>query len=98
MGFYGTFCQERRATSCKEQLWKNEGSKSGVYQLFDPTTKTMYEVFCDATSEEGFIWTLIESFSVAIKRNLRKKYFSQTIRKIRKLLDGASFVCLFYVW
>ena len=52
----------------------------------------MYEVFCDATSEEGFIWTLTESFSVAIKRNLRKKYFSQTIRKIRKLLHGASFV------
>ena len=36
--------------------------------------------------------------AVAIKMNLRTKYFSKTIQKIRKLLHGASFVYLCYVW
>ena len=35
--------------------------------------------------------------AVAIKMNLRTKYFSKTIQKIRKLLHGASFVYLCYV-
>ena len=75
MGYYGRFCQKRRATSCKEQLQKNGGSRSGVYQLFDPTTISLYEVFCDAISEKGFVWTLIESFSRRNKNEFANKPF-----------------------
>ena len=75
MEYYGRFCQKRRATSCKEQLQKNGGSTSGVYQLFDPTTISTYEVFCDAISEKGFVWTLIESFSRRSKNEFTDKPF-----------------------
>ena len=75
MGYYGRFCQKRSATSCKEQLQKNGGSRSGVYQLLDPTTISTYEVFCDAISEKGFVWTLIESFSRRSKNEFTEKPF-----------------------
>ena len=52
VGYYGRFCQKRRAISCKEQLQKNGGSRSGVYQLFVPTTISLYEVFFDTISEK----------------------------------------------
>ena len=73
--YYGRLCQKRRAISCKEQLQKNRGSRSRVYQLFDPTTISLYEVFCDANSEKGFVWTLIESFSRRNKNEFAKKPF-----------------------
>ena len=46
---------------------------------FDPANNSVYEVFCDFTSEMGFVWTLIESFSLAIMMNLRIKHFTKTI-------------------
>ena len=46
-----------------------------MYQLFDPTTMSMYEVFCDAISEKGFIWTLIESFSFRNNNEFADKAF-----------------------
>ena len=46
-----------------------------MYQLFDPTTMSMHEVFCDAISEKGFIWTLIESFSFRNKNEFADKAF-----------------------
>ena len=73
--YYGRLCQKRRATSCKEQLQKNRGSRSRVYQLFDSKTISLYEVFCDANSEKGFVWTLIESFSRRNKNEFAKKPF-----------------------
>ena len=36
--------------------------------------------------------------AVAIKMNLRTRHFLKTIRKIRKLLNGTSFVSLCHVW
>ena len=65
--YYGKLCKKRRPTSCKEQLEKDRGSQSGLHLLFDSTSKSLYEVFCDYTSENGFIWNLIESFSLATK-------------------------------
>ena len=73
--YYGRFCQKRRATSFKEQLQKNRENRSRVYQLFDPTTISLYEVFCDANSEKGFVWTLIESFSRRNKNEFANKPF-----------------------
>ena len=73
--YYGKLCRKRRATSCKEQLKKDRRSQSGLYLLLDPTSKSLYEVFCDYTSENGLIWTLIESFSLANKLEFAIKPF-----------------------
>ena len=73
--YHGKLCKKRRATSCKEQLEKGRKSHSGLRLLFDSTSKSLYEVFCDYTSENGFIWTLIESFSLANKFEFAKKPF-----------------------
>ncbi|CAH3144171.1 unnamed protein product, partial [Porites lobata] len=87
----GRLCQKRRATSCKEQLRENEGSKSGVYQLFDPTTMSMYEVFCDAISEKGFIWTLIESFSFRSNNEFSDKAFYKEYPVNQKAFTWSKF-------
>ena len=73
--YYGKLCKKRRSTSCKEQLEKYRGSQSGLHLLFDSTSKSLYEVFCDYTSENGFIWTLIESFSLANNNEFANKPF-----------------------
>ena len=75
MGYYGRYCQKLRAVSCKEQLQRNEGNQSGVYELFDPANRSMYEVFCDAISEKGFVWTLIESFTLRNNNEFADKAF-----------------------
>ena len=86
--YCGRFCQKRRATSCKEQLQKNGGSRSGVSQLLDPTTISLYQVFCDAIAETGFVWTLIESFS---RRN-RNEFADKPFYKGYPInQDGATF-------
>ena len=73
--YYGKLCKNRRPTSCKEQLEKDRGSQSGLHLLFDSTSKSLYEVFCDFTSENGFIWNLIESFSLANNHEFANKPF-----------------------
>ena len=77
IGYYGRYCQKRKVASCKEQLQRNEGSQSGVYQLFDQTTKALYEVYCDFNSSDGSAWTLIESFSLANKGDFANKDFQE---------------------
>ena len=49
----------------------------GVYQLFDPATNSMYEVFCDIDSEKRFVWTLIESLSLRNNNKFSDKAFYQ---------------------
>ena len=74
MGYFG------RATSCKELLQRDDGTDpSGVYQLFDPTNNSVYDVFCDFTSEKGFVWTLSNLSVFAIMMNLRIKHFTKTL-------------------
>ena len=73
--FYGKFCQKRRAISCKQKFRRGRHSQSGVYHLFDPATNSMYETFCDFTSENVFVWTLIESFSLANNQVFKMRAF-----------------------
>ena len=76
--YCGRFCQNEEQhiyASCKEQLQKNGGSRSGVSHLLDPTTISLYQVFCDAISEKGFVWTLIESFSRCNRNEFADKPF-----------------------
>ena len=54
--------------SCKQlQLQAKKPKRSTVYTLYDPASKSFYQTFCDFTSENGFVWTLLDSFSLADK-------------------------------
>ena len=44
-------------------------------QIRSLSTISTYEVFCDAISEKGFVWTLIESFSFRNNNEFADKAF-----------------------
>ncbi|XP_068676476.1 uncharacterized protein [Montipora foliosa] len=73
--YIGRLCNKERSKSCKEQIQRNRRSLSGVYQLFDAETNSLFDEYCDFTSEDGFFWSLIESFSLANKDEIRRKPF-----------------------
>ena len=50
-------------------------TQSGVHLLFDPTTDSLYEVFCDFTSADGFVWTVVDSFNFSNKNEFADKAF-----------------------
>ena len=52
--------------SCKD-IAKNGASTSGKYDIYDSNSER-FSVYCDLQSEPGFVWTLIQSFSLS-KRN-----------------------------
>ncbi|XP_067026117.1 uncharacterized protein [Acropora muricata] len=65
-GFFGKLCEKKIPTSCKQlQLEAKKPKNSTLYTLYDPGSKSFYQTFCDLTSENGFVWTLLESFSLA---------------------------------
>ena len=66
IGYVGKLCERKSPTSCKQLQLEAKNSKpknSTVYTLYDPASKSFYQTFCDLTSEHGFVWTLLESFS-----------------------------------
>ena len=76
IGYVGKFCEKKSPTSCKQlQLEGKKAKNSTVYTLYDPTSKAFYQTFCDFTSENGFVWTLLESFSFAKKSYFKVKPF-----------------------
>ena len=52
----------------------NGTSKSGKYLIFDSANQT-FSVFCDLESESGFVWALIQSFSLANNALFKLKMF-----------------------
>ena len=76
IGYFGNFCEKKSPTSCKQlQLQAKKPRQSAVYTLFDPTSKSFYQTFCDFTSKNGFVWTLLESFRLANKNEFRTLQF-----------------------
>ncbi|XP_015768763.1 PREDICTED: uncharacterized protein LOC107347386 isoform X2 [Acropora digitifera] len=74
-GFFGKFC-EKSLLSCKHlQLQAEKPKRSTVYTLYDPASKSFYQTFCDFTSENGFVWTLLESFSLANNNHFKAQPF-----------------------
>ena len=45
------------------------------HTLYDPESKSFYQTFCDLTSENGFVWTLLESFSLANNNHFKAQPF-----------------------
>ena len=54
---------EKIIRTCKD-IATNGTLKSGKYLVLDTENKT-FSVYCDIDSEPGFVWTLIQSFSLA---------------------------------
>ena len=76
IGYFGKLCEKKSPTSCKQlQLEANKPRQSAVYTLYDPTSKSFYQTFCDFTSENGFVWTLLESFRLANKNKFQNQQF-----------------------
>ena len=59
----------------RKVLQENKPKNSTVYTLYDPASKSFFQTFCDLTSENGFVWTLLESFSLANKKNFKNRSF-----------------------
>ena len=43
--------------------------------MYDPASKSFCQTFCDFTFENGFVWTLLESFSLANKNDFAIQQF-----------------------
>ena len=78
IGYVGKFCEKKSPTSCKQlQLEAQKPKNSTVYTLYDPASKSFYQTFCDLTSANGFIWTLLESFSLAKNNHFKAQPFDK---------------------
>ena len=69
-GFTGELCGTK-AVFCTDYI----NNKSGIYTLFDKKGST-FQVYCDLDSEEDFVWTLIESFSLHLRDRANHKGFA----------------------
>ena len=77
-GFFGAFCEKKSPKSCKQlQLQAKKPKRSTVYTLYDPAGKSFYQTFCDFTSETGFVWTLLESFSLINNNDFMTQTFNR---------------------
>ena len=63
----------KHPTDCKD-LAKHGAFTSGKYFIVSSVNQT-FSVFCDTESESGFVWTLIQSFSLANNGFVRKRPF-----------------------
>ena len=85
--FVGKHCREIQPRSCQD--YKAAGvDKSGLYKIIDNTNLTL-QVFCDFSSEPGFAWNLVESFSLS-----NKDLFQVNI--LNKLEEIERIFCLIY--
>ncbi|XP_067028464.1 uncharacterized protein [Acropora muricata] len=78
IGYVGRLCEKKSPTSCKQlQLQAKKPKNSTIYTLYDPASKSFYQTFCDLTSENGFVWTLLESFSLANNFHFKAQPFDK---------------------
>ena len=92
IGYFGKFCEKKSPTSCKQlQLAAKKPRQSAVYAIYDPTSKSFYQTFCDFTSENGFVWTLLESFRLFNKNEFQNKTFYQDHRVNQKSFTWNKF-------
>ena len=70
----GHRCKIKYARSCKDVAENDRNLTSGNYIIYDSTMET-FPVYCDMESEAGFVWTLIQSFSLGNKGTFEDKGF-----------------------
>lgn len=65
--------QVKDPRSCKD-IARNEASSSGKYNILNSANE-LFSVYCDLQSQPGFVWALIQSFSIANKDIYKDKGF-----------------------
>ena len=70
----GKLCEIKRPKSCKEVAVNSGNLTSGKYVVYDSAIQE-FSVYCDMDSEPGFIWTLVQSFSLKNADIFRGKRF-----------------------
>lgn len=70
----GKLCEIKRPKSCKEVAVNSGNLTSGKYVVYDSAIQE-FSVYCDMDSEPGFIWTLVQSFSLENADIFRGKRF-----------------------
>ena len=72
MGYVGKFCEKKSPTSCKQlQLEAKKQKSSNVSTFYDPTSNSFHQTLCNFASKNGFVWTLLDSFSLANKNHYK---------------------------
>ncbi|XP_078355645.1 uncharacterized protein LOC144640349 [Oculina patagonica] len=70
----GQRCEKIKYPRTCKDIAKNGASSSEKYLIFDSTNEA-FSVYCDFESEPGFVWALVQSFSLANKVMFRDKTF-----------------------
>ena len=72
--YHGQRCEKiQHARSCKD-LVTNGAKISGMHFLYDSQNRS-FPVYCDFDSEVGYVWALIQSFSLAKKGHFTEDRF-----------------------
>ena len=70
----GLRCDKIKHPRNCNDIAKNGAFTSGKYLIFDSANEAFY-IFCDMESESGFLWALVQSFSLANKDMFEEKMF-----------------------
>ena len=73
-GFAGHRCQVPSLQSCQEVKAFYKVRPNGIYSIVDERSNVL-PVYCDFTSETGFTWTLIQSYSLQNNAKFKGKAF-----------------------
>ena len=73
--YTGRRCEKKNHPRTCKDIASNVALTSGKYLIFD-STEELFSVYCDMESESGFVWTLIQSFSLANKDIFRDDFGS----------------------
>ena len=73
--FTGRRCEKIKHPRTCRDIAKNGVSTSGEYRVFSYYGNEAFSVFCDMESESGYVWALIQSFSLANKGIFKRKVF-----------------------
>ena len=78
--------------TCKQlELEPKKLTKSAICTLYEPRTKSFYQTFCDFTSESGFVWTLLESFSLTNNNEFKGKTFLEDFQENQRSFTWNKF-------
>ena len=73
--YTGQRCEKiKHPRNCME-VAKNGHNVSGMFDVYD-SQKNIFRVYCDLNSEVGYVWTLIQSYSLANNHQFKSSGFS----------------------
>ncbi|PFX33985.1 hypothetical protein AWC38_SpisGene1206 [Stylophora pistillata] len=73
--YTGQRCEKIKYPRECMEVAKNGNNVSGMFDVYD-SQKNIFKVFCDFESEPGYVWTLIQSFSLGNNNQFKSNGFS----------------------